>query len=43
MLSPLKKDGTVLVTAKQLAEKGVSTADMGTVSPEFFATYPSNY
>ncbi|MEL6814186.1 MAG: ABC transporter substrate-binding protein [Cyanobacteria bacterium J06598_3] len=34
-------DGTVVVTAKQLTEKGSVTADLGTVSEDFAAAYPS--
>ena len=33
-------DGTVLITAKQLAEKGIITADLGIVSTEFAQQYP---
>lgn len=33
-------DGTVLVTAKELAAKGVITADLGIVSKDFAANYP---
>jgi taurine transport system substrate-binding protein len=41
ILSSLKKaGGTVLITARQLAEKGIVTADLGTVSTTFAATYP---
>jgi taurine transport system substrate-binding protein len=41
ILSSLKKaGGTVLITAGQLAEKGIVTADLGTVSKPFAATYP---
>jgi taurine transport system substrate-binding protein len=41
LLSSLEKmNGTVLVSAKQLAEKGIITAEMGTVSKTFAATYP---
>lgn len=36
----LEADGTVLVTAKQLAEVGIVTADLGIVNKEFAATYP---
>ena len=33
-------DGTVLITAKQLAEKGIITADLGIVRTEFAEQYP---
>lgn len=33
-------DGTVLITAKELAEKGIITADLGIVSTEFAEQYP---
>ncbi|MEL6775925.1 MAG: ABC transporter substrate-binding protein [Cyanobacteria bacterium J06597_16] len=36
----LEADGNVLITAKQLAEKGVITADLGIVSKDFAAQYP---
>jgi len=36
----VEAEGTVLVTAKDLAEKGIVTADLGIVSKEFAATYP---
>jgi len=36
----LEADGTVLITAKQLAEDGIVTADLGIVSKEFAETYP---
>lgn len=36
----LEADGTVLVTAKQLAEDGIVTADLGIVSKDFVAAYP---
>lgn len=36
----LKMNGTVVLTAKQLIEKGSVTADLGTVSNEFAAAYP---
>ena len=36
----LEGDGKLLVTAKQLAEKGVITADLGVVNKEFAAQYP---
>jgi taurine transport system substrate-binding protein len=42
LLSSLEKmNGTLLVSAKQLAEKGIVTAEMGTVSKPFAATYPA--
>lgn len=34
------ENGTVLITAKQLAEDGIITADLGIVSKDFAATYP---
>ncbi|MEL6765069.1 MAG: ABC transporter substrate-binding protein, partial [Cyanobacteria bacterium J06607_6] len=40
-LSKMMEDnGNVLVTAKQLAEDGIITADLGVVSNDFAATYP---
>ena len=33
-------DGKILVTAKQLAEEGIITADLGIVNTEFAQTYP---
>ena len=36
----LEADGTVLVTAKQLAEDGIVTADLGIVSKDFATAYP---
>lgn len=40
-LSKMMDDGgTVLVTAKQLAEEGIITADLGIVSKEFAQQYP---
>ncbi len=36
----LDADGTVLITAKELAEQGIITADLGIVSKEFAETYP---
>ncbi|MEO1386395.1 MAG: ABC transporter substrate-binding protein [Cyanobacteria bacterium J06634_6] len=36
----LDADGTVLITAKQLAEEGIITADLGIVSKEFAENYP---
>lgn len=36
----LEADGKILTTAKQLAEKGVITADLGIVSNEFATAYP---
>ncbi|MDJ0708185.1 MAG: ABC transporter substrate-binding protein [Leptolyngbyaceae cyanobacterium MO_188.B28] len=36
----LEADGDLLVTAKQLAEKGIITADLGVVSKDFAAKYP---
>lgn len=36
----LEADGTVLVTAKQLAEEGIITANLGVVSKDFAAQYP---
>ncbi len=41
LLSGLKKmNGTVLISSKQLAAKGIITAEIGTVSETFAATYP---
>ena len=36
----LEADGSVLITAKQLAEDGIVTADLGIVSKEFAENYP---
>ncbi len=36
----LDADGKVLITAKELAEDGIVTADLGIVSKDFAATYP---
>lgn len=36
----IEAKGTVLVSAKQLAEKGIVTADLGVVSEDFAAAYP---
>lgn len=36
----IEAKGTVLVTAKQLAETGIVTADLGVVSKDFAAAYP---
>ena len=36
----LEADGKVLITAKQLAEDGIVTADLGIVSKEFAQNYP---
>lgn len=36
----LDEDGTVLITAKQLAEEGIITADLGVVSTDFEEQYP---
>lgn len=36
----VEADGEILVTAKQLAEDGIVTADLGIVSTEFAQTYP---
>ena len=36
----MEADGSILVTAKQLAEAGIITADLGVVSKEFAANYP---
>ena len=33
-------DGKILITAKQLAEEGIITADLGIVNTEFAQTYP---
>lgn len=37
----LEADGTVVITAGQITEKGAVTADLGTVSEGFAAAYPS--
>jgi taurine transport system substrate-binding protein len=36
----MEADGNVLVTAKQLAETGIITADLGVVNKDFAAEYP---
>ncbi len=36
----IEAKGTVLLTAKQLAEKGIVTADLGVVGKDFAAAYP---
>ena len=36
----MEADGNILVTAKQLAETGIITADLGIVNKDFAATYP---
>ena len=36
----LEADGSILVSAKQLAESGIVTADLGVVSKDFAAQYP---
>lgn len=36
----MEADGSLLITAKELAESGVITADLGVVSKDFAATYP---
>ena len=36
----MEADGTILVTAKQLAEMGIITADLGVVNKDFAAQYP---
>ena len=36
----LDSDGELLVTAKQLADKGIITADLGVVNKDFAANYP---
>ena len=36
----VEADGTILITAKQLAESGIITADLGVVNVDFAAQYP---
>ncbi len=36
----MEADGTLLITAKELAESGVITADLGVVSKDFASSYP---
>ena len=39
-LGKILTDGTILVTGRQMAEKGIVTADVGIVSNEFASNYP---